>query len=155
MKTEVIRSPRRRKTIEARMVGDTMRVMLPASFTKEEEAHWVEEMRRRLQRKTQSTQVDLGQRARKLARKHGLPEPWSIEFSARQKARWGSCTPETRAIRISSQLLGVPVWVLDYVVVHELAHLVEPNHTKRFWELVNRYDLAERARGYLMALQDR
>lgn len=155
MKTEVIRSPRRKKTIEARVVGDTLRVLLPDSLSQEEEDHWVEVMLRRIQRKTRSSHVDLVKRARTLARKHGLPEPASIEFSPRQRARWGSCSLEKRAVRISSQLLEFPAWVLDYVIVHELAHLLEPNHTKGFWELVNRYELTERARGFLIAMQDR
>ena len=46
----------------------------------------------------------------------------------------------------------MPAWVRDYVVMHELAHLLVAGHGPRFWELVNRYPLTERARGYLMAV---
>ena len=155
LKTEVVRSPRRKKTVEARVVGDTLRVLLPASLSEEEEQHWVDEMRRRIERKTRSTHVDLSERARSLARKYRLPEPAAISFTSRQQARWGSCSPESRSIRISSRLVEFPAWVLDYVIIHELAHLVETHHTRRFWNLVNRYTLTERARGFLIAMEDR
>ena len=69
-----------------------------------------------------------------------------------QNSRFGSCTPEDATIRLSHRLATMPVWVRDYVLVHELAHLIEGNHGKRFWKLVNRYPLTERARGYLMAV---
>lgn len=64
-------------------------------------------------------------------------------------ARWGSCTPSTGAIRLSTRLAAFPDWVVDYVIVHELAHLLEPGHDKRFWAWVDRYPKAERAKGYL------
>ena len=43
----------------------------------------------------------------------------------------------------------MPSWVLDYVLVHELAHLRVPGHGPKFWALVDRYPRTERARGYL------
>ncbi|HEY4938445.1 MAG TPA: M48 family metallopeptidase, partial [Actinomycetota bacterium] len=55
------------------------------------------------------------------------------------------------AIRLSESLLDMPGWVRDYVLVHELAHLLVPNHSPKFWALVERYPLTERARGYLIA----
>lgn len=52
-------------------------------------------------------------------------------------------------IRLSHRLQVMPSWVVDYVLVHELAHLAEPTHSSRFWRLVDRYPDAARARGYL------
>lgn len=76
----------------------------------------------------------------------------SIRWVSNQNSRYGSCTPRTGAIRISDRLIRMPDFVIDYVVVHELAHLVEPNHGPGFWTLVNQFPKTERARGYLMAV---
>jgi predicted metal-dependent hydrolase len=95
--------------------------------------------------------LDLEDRANRLARRHGLPVPRSVRWSARQQARWGSCSVHTGDIRISDRLVGAPAWVVDYVLVHELAHLVEANHSPAFHALVGRFPLAERAKGYLIA----
>ncbi len=75
----------------------------------------------------------------------------SISFSDRQNRRHGSCNTLNGVIRISSRLSTTPTWVLDYVIVHELAHLIHPDHSRDFWRLVNRYKYAERARGFLIA----
>jgi predicted metal-dependent hydrolase len=45
----------------------------------------------------------------------------------------------------------MPVWVLDWVLVHELAHLAVPDHGEQFQAIVGRYELGERAEGYLIA----
>ena len=76
----------------------------------------------------------------------------SIRYVTNQNKRFGSCTPSHGTIRISHRVSEMPAWVRDYVLVHELAHLVEPNHSRAFWDLVNRYPKTERARGYLIAI---
>jgi predicted metal-dependent hydrolase len=95
--------------------------------------------------------IDLEARASRLAAQHDLPLPTSIRWVENQGTLWGSCTPENGTVRISSRLAGEPLWVLDYVVVHELAHLREPGHGPDFQAIVSRYPRAERAIGYLMA----
>lgn len=151
MKVEVVRSPRRRKTVQARQVGGVLRVSIPASMTRAEEERWVAEMLRRMERREATRDIDLEERARALADRHGLPMPDVIRWVDNQEWRWGSCTPADRSVRISSRLVGEPPWVLDYVIVHELAHLVVHGHGPAFWQLVNKYPLGERARGFLIA----
>ena len=137
--------------MSAREVDGVIRVSIPASMTKADEARYVEEMVRRLERKLESSTVDLVERSALLARRYRLPLPTSITWVSNQGARWGSCTCDDGTIRISDRLAGFPGWVVDYVIVHELAHLEEPSHNRRFYELANRYPRAERARGFLMA----
>jgi predicted metal-dependent hydrolase len=148
---EVIRSPRRRKTVQARRVNGVVRVTIPATMTRAEEERWVAEMVRRLERSTGVDGVDLVERAAQLAERYELPRPTSIRWVDNQELRWGSCTPVDGSIRISSKLVAEPGWVLDYVIIHELTHLIVPGHGKQFWVLVDRYPRAERARGWLMA----
>ncbi|MDP9403726.1 MAG: M48 family metallopeptidase [Actinomycetota bacterium] len=151
MEVEVVRSARRRRTVQARAVGGVLRVSIPATMTKAEEERFVGEMVRRMQRRTQAHTVDLTERAATLAARHALDTPDSIRWVDNQEWRWGSCTPADRTIRISSRVAAYPPWVLDYVIVHELAHLTVPGHGPSFWALVGRYPKTERARGFLMA----
>jgi predicted metal-dependent hydrolase len=151
VQVEVVRSARRRKTISAQQMGEVLRVSIPATMTKAEEERWVGVMVRRMQRRSDAEQVDLSERARVLAARHGLPVPDAIRWVDNQQSRWGSCTPVDRTVRISSRVARFPSWVLDYVIVHELAHLVVAAHDARFWSLVDRYPKAERAKGFLIA----
>jgi predicted metal-dependent hydrolase len=75
--------------------------------------------------------------------------PASIRWVANQRSRWGSCTPVDRTIRLSHRLQQMPAWVVDYVIVHELAHLIEAGHNDRFWAWVARYPHSERAKAWL------
>ena len=54
-------------------------------------------------------------------------------------SRWGSCTPAKGTIRISSRLMHFPPACLDYVLLHEYTHLLVPNHSKKFWDIVEYY----------------
>lgn len=150
----VIRSPRRKATASARMNNGTLELRIPASCSKDQEEAMVSRLLTKFEEKWRSSQVDLEPRARQLASRFGLPEPRSIRWSTRQRMRWGSCTSATGDIRISTRLTDVPPWVLDHVIVHELAHLVVADHSAEFQRLVNQNPLAERAEGYLMALSD-
>jgi predicted metal-dependent hydrolase len=151
VQVEVVRSARRRRTVQARQVGEIVRVTIPATMTQAEEDRWVAEMLRRMERHRDTAEIDVMQRALELASRYRLPIPADVRWVDNQQFRWGSCTPVDRSIRISSRIATFPGWVLDYVLVHELAHLEVPQHDKRFWALVDRYPRSERARGYLLA----
>jgi predicted metal-dependent hydrolase len=148
---DVIRSKRRKRTCQAYVVDGRVRVLVPAHLSTDEEATVVTELVQKVTRKLASQTVDVEGRAREVARRYGLPTPTRVEWSQRQNSRWGSCSPQDGTIRISSRLAGSPRWVLDWVLVHELAHLEVSDHGERFKTLVSRYELAERAEGYLIA----
>lgn len=150
---EVVRSSRRRKTVSASIVGDRIVVRMPVHMTKGEEEDYVATLVARLERQRQSKTVDLPQRAAMLARRYDLPAPTSIRFVSNQASRWGSCTPASGEIRLSDRIAGFPLWVLDAVIVHELAHLVHLHHDAEFWALAHRYPRTERALGFLIAKQ--
>jgi predicted metal-dependent hydrolase len=163
----VRRSARRRRTVDARREGDTVIVSVPASMSRAQERHWVEEMLRRLERSDQrrrpgrtSGDDDLAARADRLAREHldaaapdgHWPRPVWVRWTRPMRTRWASCTPADGTIRVSERLREVPGWVLDHVLVHELAHLRESGHGPAFRALEARYPRSERAIGYLEGL---
>jgi predicted metal-dependent hydrolase len=153
---EVRRSPRRRRTVSAYRDGERVVVLIPAQFSGAEEREWVDRMVARLAARERRGHTDAGlyERATQLAERYlsEFPQasaPASVKWVRNQNGRWGSCTPADRSIRISDRIQGFPEWVIDYVLLHEMAHLVVANHNSAFWQLVARYPRAERARGYL------
>lgn len=157
LKVEVVRSPRRRKTVEAVKEGNRVVVRLPSTLTRSEARRWVRTMLDRLEQSEHLQRLnekrELQRRALELHRRYfnGRPALRTVRYVANQRDRYGSCTPADGTIRLSHVLAEFPDWVRDYVIVHELAHLRVPDHSPRFWELVRRYPLAERARGFLIA----
>jgi predicted metal-dependent hydrolase len=158
---EVRRSARRRRTVTAyRELGRTV-VLIPAAFSPAEERRWVAQMVAKLQTREERRRRSLGGdtelmgRARALSAAHldGAAQPLSVRWVDNQHRRWGSCTPADGSIRLSTRLRTMPEYVVDYVLVHELVHLLEPGHDERFWALVARYPRAERARGFLEGVE--
>ena len=82
-------------------------------------------------------------------RVHYLCDSKSIDPPSRvtirdQSSRWGSCS-SSRGISLNWRLILLPLGMQDYVILHELAHLKEMNHSKRFWGLLNSYDSRSKA----------
>lgn len=151
---EVRRSRRRTRTVSAYREGGRTVVAIPARFTQAQEREWVERMLERLavkEARRRPSDDQLLARATELSARYldGRAVPSSVTWSAHQERRWGSCSVDDRTIRISTRVRGLPSWVLDYVLVHELAHLLQAGHGPGFWELVERYPRTERARGFL------
>jgi predicted metal-dependent hydrolase len=156
MEVIVKRSARRKRTIQAKMVDGRLEVLAPAHISEVDLQEHIAQLKARLQRRTSPrNDAHLEKRAQTLNRKYfqGSLSWTSICYSDRQERRRGSCSFPAKTIRISQRLARMPQWVEDYVIVHELAHLEEPNHGRKFRALVHRYPLAERAIGYLMAAE--
>lgn len=162
VEVEVRRSARRRRTVSAYRDGERVVVLIPARFTRAEEAKWVATMLARLDssaldnstqggRRRPTSDAALARRAAELTARYldGRAQPVSVRWVASMRTRWASCTPADGTIRLSERLRELPSWVQDYVLVHELAHLLVPGHGAEFWALVGRYPSTERARGYL------
>lgn len=151
---EVRRSRRRKRTVSAYRDGGRTIVAIPARFSRAQEREWVQRMLDRLAAKElrrKPSDDELLERARRLSERYlgGKAHPSSVRWSGQQGKRWGSCTLIDGSIRISTRVQGMPTWVLDYVVLHELAHLLHAGHGPTFWELLSSYPRLERARGFL------
>ncbi|GAB78295.1 hypothetical protein SAMN05421595_0812 [Austwickia chelonae] len=155
MPVDVRRSARRRRTVSARVEAGRLIVLIPDSFTDRQETEWVATMRHRLsarhRRGPGSGDEALQARAHALSTRYlgGRAVPTSVRWVDNQHSRWGSATPSRGSIRLSRTLVGMPDYVVDYVLLHELAHLIEADHGPAFWALLSQVPFVERARGYL------
>ncbi|MFR9674282.1 M48 family metallopeptidase [Streptomyces sp. TR06-5] len=151
---EVRRSTRRRRTVSAYRDGGRTVVLIPDRMSAAEEERWIQIMLDRLAAQESRRVLDgsaLATRAADLSERylHGRARPASVRWVTNQNTRWGSCTPAEGSIRLSHRLQGMPPFVVDYVLLHELAHLLVPGHGPEFWRLLEAYPRTERARGYL------
>lgn len=154
---EIRRSARRRRTVSARREGDRTIILMPAGLGADTEKELVDKMLAKLaraDRRRPAGDEELMARAARVSERwlDGLARPTSVRWVPEMRTRWGSATPMDGTIRISSAVAKFPEYVQDYLLVHELAHLVVTDgHSPEFWALVRRYPKAERAIGYLEA----
>ena len=154
----IIRSQRRKKTIQTKYGDGHLWIYLPAGMNPKEEQRWIDRMIQKSQRWEQKKTLKesdgwLRRRAQELNKRYfnGILV-FSIQFVTNQNSRYGSCSSLDKSIRISNRVKTMPSWVQDYIIIHELTHLIYPDHSKKFWETVDQYTYAERAKGYLIAL---
>ena len=146
---------KRVKNVNARLRGTTLLVSAPAGVPDAKLEPVIRELARRLLRRAHAVRVNEEEDALALTRKVAgrFPEPPSVDrvaFVTTQKARWGSYSPKTHAIRLNAALRRMPRWVLEAVVAHELAHAVHPDHSPAFWDLLRRVcPETDRAKAFL------
>lgn len=150
----IVRSSRRTRTISAAWRDGMFQVSVPMGLGPDAERDWA----RKMLSKVSSRQPDgAGSDAELLARARTLATTWldgevdprEVVWSTRQQRRWGSCTPSTGRIRISSEVAAMPGWVLDGVLVHELVHLKHGSHSAAFHAMANRYPRQLEAMAFL------
>jgi predicted metal-dependent hydrolase len=150
---EIRSSARRRKTGVAFWEAGHVVVVVPERMSRTTRENFADQLVNQLLQRSgrrHASDAGLAARAGTLADQYlGGVRPSSIRWSSRQQRRWGYCSLHSREIRIASRLQTVPEWVLDGVIVHELAHLLEAGHTARFHEIANRYPRQSEAHIYL------
>lgn len=153
----ILATRRRRRTVAARLRSGVLELMVPATMPVAERQRWAEVMRERIEkqmRRRRPTDERLARRADALNERYfGGRLRWTSIGFTDTVSLWGSCTFASGAIRIAARLARFPDWVLDYVLMHELTHLIHSAHGPAFHEMLDRYPLAERARGYLLAVE--
>ena len=156
----VRRSARRRRTVAAFWEDGTAVVAIPANFSRAQEAEWVRRMldklkvqgdRRSKGGRRPATDSALASHAADLSARYlgGRAAPTSVRWVSNQNSRWGSATPADGSIRLSDKLRPMPQWVIDYVLLHELAHLLVAGHNASFWRLLEAYPETARAKAFL------
>jgi hypothetical protein len=140
---EIRASTKRKKTGTAHWSGSRIVVQIPARLKGRERSVFVDNLVERLltQRPQNSaSDASLEKRVRELAALYndGIV-PSSVRWVKNQHSRWASCSPASREIRVSNRLRQCPAWVIDAVLVHELAHLQEADHSALFYKIAARH----------------
>ena len=157
MEVKIIRSRRRKRSVSARLVNDLLLVNAPLLISPERLDKIISGFKLKFERRKLKTELDKEKNLWDLAKElngryfENKLKIESIEYATNQNSRFGCCNYRAAKIRISHKIGLMPKWVRKYVLIHEMAHLIHPNHSRAFWDIVWRYRLTERARGYLMA----
>lgn len=150
---EVRRSSRRKRSVSAHREGDLIVITAPERMSNRMVAQYAEELVERLRKREKEPLSDTELLTRTLWLRLEFvpeaPEPTAVTWSERQQRQWGSCTPLDGTIRISARLRRAPQYVVDYVLVHELAHLMHSDHGKAFAAIEQRYPDLARAEAFL------
>ena len=155
---EIRRSARRKRTVAAQREGDKTIILAPQRISDKELESIVHSLVTRLDKRQllQRSDDELERRAHELVVQYLdttlsllRPAGVSLRWVTNQNSRWGSCTPMEGTIRISHRLQGVPDYVLDAVIMHELIHLIEPGHNDNFYAYMHRYPKHELAKAFL------
>lgn len=157
MQIKIIRSHRRKRTVSARLDKDVLLIRAPLMISHERLGKIIDDLKSRFERKRLKEELeqkqDLSEIAASLNQKFfdNKLKINSIAYTPNQNRQFGCCSYREGDIRISHRVGLMPKWVRNYVLIHEMAHLIVPNHSRAFWDIVSRYRLTERARGYLLA----
>jgi len=150
---EIRASARRKKTGTAHWSGSRIVVQIPARLRGRERRTFVDDLvQRLLTQRPQNAAGDasLEERAAVLAELYNDGVlPASVRWVSNQRSRWASCSPASKEIRVSSRLRQCPEWVIDAVLVHELAHLQEADHSPAFYEIAHRHPRQSESALYL------
>jgi predicted metal-dependent hydrolase len=161
---EVRRSARRKRTLTVFREQGRLVALVPARLTAAQERDLLPPLvnrflERESRRTLPSSDEELADRARRLHERYlapraGAPLPaFGVTWVDNQHRRWGSCSSDSGRIRLSSRLRTMPLWVSDYVLLHELAHLFVPTHSAAFHQLLAGYPDLERAKAFLHGYQ--
>lgn len=154
MKFKIVKSRSRSRTASAQQKKDHFVLTVPYFLKRDQ----IEEIKNKFKKKigrSQKRKNNLEKMADRLNQQYfkGKLKYNSANWSDRQKTILGSCSIRNKNIRLSSSLKRAPIWVIKAVLLHELAHLVYPDHGRKFNRKIDEYPQLERAKGYLHALK--
>lgn len=152
----LIASARRQKTISASVRDGMIQLSVPSTMRDSDIITSARGLIAKIKARQRASQrfhsnPELYARAVHLARVWlgGEVHPNSVVWSDRQTTLWGSCTATTKTIRISTMLRGMPQWVIDGVLIHELAHLKYGGHGDDFQAFTRCYPRMAEADAFL------